>query len=102
MTCQKTQEFLAKNKVTPAETVDAKKNTIDKSHALKMASGAEKIIATKGKKVVELDLAKSRPGADELSSLVIGPSGNLRAPAARIGKTLLVGFDPDMYAAALK
>ena len=30
-------------------------------------------------------------------ALVIGPTGNLRAPTARIGKTLVVGFNEEMY-----
>jgi hypothetical protein len=28
---------------------------------------------------------------------LLGPTGNLRAPTARIGKTLLVGFNADAY-----
>ena len=32
------------------------------------------------------------PGDREGMELVLGPTGNLRAPAARIGKTWLVGF----------
>jgi len=47
-------------------------------------------------------MIKDKPGADEISALIVGPSGNLRAPAAWVGKTLLVGFDAGMYADALK
>jgi len=28
---------------------------------------------------------------------MLGPSGNLRAPTIRRGKTLLVGFNEDLY-----
>lgn len=73
-----------------------------RAEALKLASAALKIVSTKGRKVVELDVARSKPGADALADLVVGPSGNLRAPTLRIGSTLLVGFDEAMYVNALK
>ena len=28
---------------------------------------------------------------------MLGPTGNLRAPTARVGKTVLVGFNDDSY-----
>ena len=33
-----------------------------------------------------------------LRAAVIGPSGNLRAPTLRVGKTWLVGFSEEAYA----
>jgi hypothetical protein len=51
----------------------------------------------RGKKVVRLDLRRDRPDAATLRGLLIGPSGKLRAPTLRVGRTLLVGFDPDAY-----
>ena len=100
-TCQKAQEFLARAKIVPAETADAKKSTRSKADALKLALNATKIIATKGRKVITVDVAKEKPGADFVASLIVGPSGNLRAPAAWIGSTLLVGFNEEMYKSAL-
>ena len=32
---------------------------------------------------------------------LLGPTGNLRAPTVRVGKTLLVGFDENSYADVL-
>lgn len=29
--------------------------------------------------------------------LVLGPTGNLRAPTLRVGKKLIVGFNQEMY-----
>lgn len=46
----------------------------------------------KGKQTVELDMKKDAPDEDELARLVLGRSGNLRAPAVRTGKTWVVGF----------
>ena len=40
------------------------------------------------------------PSTDEKEEIlkdVIGPSGNLRAPAWRIGTEFLVGFNPELY-----
>lgn len=51
----------------------------------------------RGKKFVRIDLAKDPPPATEIRKLVVGPSGNLRAPTLRCGKTLLVGFHEEMY-----
>jgi hypothetical protein len=33
---------------------------------------------------------------------LLGPTGNLRAPTLRIGRTLLVGFDEATYARLLR
>jgi len=57
----------------------------------------KQVYAAKGKKVVHFDLKKDRPGDDELAKVLLGPTGNLRAPALRIGKTLVVGFDEETY-----
>ena len=32
---------------------------------------------------------------------LLGPTGNLRAPTARVGKTLVVGFNPEVYSEVL-
>ncbi|MCP3917167.1 MAG: hypothetical protein GY711_16585 [bacterium] len=51
----------------------------------------------KGKKVLTFDLKKDAPELDELAAAMLGPTGNLRAPAMRLGKTWLVGFHADAY-----
>ena len=61
----------------------------------------EKLLAAKGKKAVRLDLKKEKPVKKEILALILGPSGNLRAPAIRKGKLLLVGFCQEAYAAYL-
>ncbi len=32
-----------------------------------------------------------------LKKVMLGPTGNLRAPTLRKGKTLVIGFNEDMY-----
>lgn len=77
--------------------VDARKRPIGERSALELARQVDEIYAARGKKVVHLDLRRDRPDAATLRSLLIGPSGKLRAPTLRVGRTLLVGFDPDSY-----
>lgn len=55
------------------------------------------VYAAKGKKVVHVNLKKDKPEDAELKKLILGPTGNLRAPTLRVGKTLIVGFDEDTY-----
>ena len=48
-------------------------------------------------------LAKFKPAGKAPKDVVdamLGPTGNLRAPTARVGKTVLVGFNEDAYADA--
>lgn len=55
------------------------------------------LYVAKGQKVVHVDLKKDNPTNDELKKLVLGPTGNLRAPTLRKGKTLMVGFHAETY-----
>jgi len=64
---------------------------------LSLAREAAEIWAAKGKKVTHLDLKKDRPDADTLCRLLLGPTGNLRAPTLRVGRKLIVGFDEETY-----
>ena len=61
----------------------------------------DEVYATKGKKVIHLDLKRDKPDRATLEGVLIGPSGNLRAPTLRRGRTLLVGFDEATYASVL-
>jgi len=63
--------------------------------------GVDEVYATKGKKVVHVDIRREKPDRAALESLLVGPSGNLRAPTLRRGRTLLVGFDEATYAKVL-
>jgi len=82
--------------------VDAKKTTLKETEALALVREVDEIYASKGKQVVHLDLRKEKPDKATLLGLLLGPTGNLRAPTLRKGRTLLVGFDEVSYAAVLK
>ena len=56
---------------------------------------ASKLIVAKGKKLSEFKL---RPAATaEAVQAMLGPTGNLRAPTLRIGKTLMVGYNEEAF-----
>jgi len=97
MTCAKTQGFLARHKVTVAAQRDAKKATIKGDAALGVLKDVDELYAAKGKRVVHVDLKREKPPRAELLGLLLGPTGNLRAPTLRKGRTLIVGFDEATY-----
>ena len=59
-----------------------------------MAS-ASRLIAAKGKKISEF--SGDSLSSDDAVKAMLGPTGNLRAPTARSGETVLVGFNEDAY-----
>ena len=97
MSCKKAQGFLGKNKVAVAETADAKKDRRDRQAALDLAKSATKVIVGKGKNVHTFDMKKNPPDDDTLLAHILGPTGNLRAPTALVGTTLVVGFNEETY-----
>ena len=83
------------------ETVLASKVKYGPTEALALLKGIDTIIAAKGTKVRTLDLKNQKPEDEAILALLIGPTGNLRAPTAKVGRTLLVGFPEDAYAEVL-
>ena len=65
--------------------------------ALALARTAARVVVAKGKTVVSFNMNKDAPDDDTLLAHILGPTGNLRAPTIRMGKTLLVGFNEDAY-----
>ena len=78
-------------------TVDAKKTKLGPEDALKRARAAKRIVVAKGKRVVEVDVAKELPDDATLLKLLLGTSGTLRAPTLVVGDVLLVGFNDEAY-----
>jgi arsenate reductase-like glutaredoxin family protein len=97
VTCQRARDFIAQEQVVVAEQADARKDRRDRNHALALAKQATKIIIVKGQKVVIFDMKKDPPDDATLLAHLMGPTGNLRAPTALKGKTLLVGFNAEAY-----
>lgn len=78
--------------------MDAKKAVLKGPEALALARAAQQLYVAKGKKIVHVDLKRDAPDDATLLGLMLGPTGNLRAPTVRHGKTLIVGFDAATYA----
>ncbi len=72
---------------------------LDRDDAEALARAASKLIVAKGKKVSEFKAGADV--ADDAIDAMLGPTGNLRAPTLKVGKTLLVGFNEDSYSAVL-
>ena len=67
-----------------------------RNDALKLTKAVTQIYAAKGKKVTHIKM-NDKPDRDTLAGILLGPTGNLRAPTLRKGKTLVVGFNPELY-----
>ncbi|MCK5125443.1 MAG: hypothetical protein KAR42_04245 [candidate division Zixibacteria bacterium] len=65
--------------------------------AAKLIKQAKFFYAARGKKIVSFNLEKDNPKKAELLKLMMGPTGNLRAPTILNGNKLIVGFNHDMY-----
>jgi hypothetical protein len=81
--------------------VDARKVRYEAKDLAKLFKDAESLVVGKGSKSRAYDLKKQPLGASELADAVLGPSGNLRAPAARVGKKWLVGFESQAWTRTL-
>src|SRR5256884_8348641 len=97
MTCAKTIGYLAKHKVAVTAQTDARKATIKAAAALGALKAVAELYVAKGKKIVYVDMKREKPPRAELLGLLLGPTGNLRAPTLRKGRSLIVGFDEATY-----
>src|SRR5262245_26301597 len=91
MTCVRAREFLEREKVAVTAEVNASRNPQGRKDALALAARAKRLVAAKGTRITELDLSAS-PAPSEILALMLGPTGNLRAPTMVVGDTLYVGF----------
>jgi hypothetical protein len=68
---------------------------LGRSDAAALAKGASKVVVAKGKKVDTFSPGGKAPKA--CVDAMLGPTGNLRAPTLRSGKTVVVGFNDDLF-----
>ncbi len=78
------------NKLEAVEVVPASKK-LGRKEAAELAKSAARVIVAKGKNVQRFQPGGKAPA--DLVEAMLGPTGNLRAPTLRVGKTVLVGFD---------
>jgi hypothetical protein len=77
--------------------VNASKERKGREEALALARSVERVVVARGKKVLVFDMKSAPPDDDTLAAALLGPTGNLKAPTLRKGKTLLVGFGEAAY-----
>lgn len=82
--------------------MDTKRSPIRGDAALAVLRDVDELRVAKGRTAVRVDLRTARPVKAELLGFLLGPTGGLRAPTLRAGRTLLVGFNEEAYATVLK
>ena len=85
------------NGIEAKETILASAK-LGRKDAAAMAKAAGKVIVAKGKKLTEF---KGGSAGKDVVDAMLGPTGNLRAPTLRKGKTVIVGFNDETYTKAL-
>ncbi|MFN7975032.1 MAG: ArsC family (seleno)protein [Acidobacteriota bacterium] len=91
------REFLEKSGASIADEESAAKAKKGKAEALALARKAKRLVVSKGTRLTELDM-KTRPSDGQILDLLLGPTGNLRAPTIKVGDTLYVGFPKEGFA----
>jgi len=82
-------------KIRISETVDAKKLKLANEQAWNLLKKGREIVVGRGKKF--LVFTPSESNKDEILSQCLGRTGNLRAPALKIGNRFIIGFNEDIY-----
>ncbi|MEE2709048.1 MAG: hypothetical protein VYA69_05590 [Gemmatimonadota bacterium] len=66
--------------------------------ARRLLETATRIVVAKGKRVDEFSVTAS--ANDKIIEAMLGPTGNLRAPAMRVENLILVGFHENVFSKA--
>ncbi|MCP3888082.1 MAG: hypothetical protein GY702_04300 [Desulfobulbaceae bacterium] len=75
--------------------VNAKKEVYNGEAAWQVIASAKKVYVASGKKTLEFDPATA--DKEEMLKKITGRTGNLRAPALKVGDVYYVGFNQSMY-----
>ncbi len=70
---------------------------MDRAKALALARSVDRVITGRGANVVTIEVKGRTPPDDELAAALLGPTGNLKAPTLKVGRTLLVGFNASAW-----
>lgn len=55
------------------------------------------VYSARGKNVVTIDLSTDSVTSETVRKSILGPTGNLRAPAILSGENFVVGFNRELY-----
>jgi hypothetical protein len=80
--------------LTAKETIPASRK-LGRDTAEELLASASKLLVAKGKKVRTFSVKTD--DHDEMVEAMLGPTGNLRAPTMKVGKTLVVGYNDEMF-----
>lgn len=72
---------------------------LGRADASALARKASRVIVAKGKQVSEFAPGGKAP--KDVVDAMLGPTGNLRAPCLVAGRTVVVGFNEEVYASVL-
>jgi len=97
--CAKSEAWLAEQGIAASEQVDARKLRFDASQTWELIRACSKVYVARGKSWAAYDPHNAEQAA-ELEMKMLGPHGTMRAPALRFGKVMIIGYEPEMYAAA--
>lgn len=79
------------------ETIPASRK-LGEQDARAIAKGSKRVVVARGKSLRDFGGPGGEAKADrQLIAVMLGSTGNLRAPLIRVGKTAVVGFNPDVY-----
>lgn len=85
--------------LTVRETVSASRK-LGAQDARKLLDGMTTLIVAKGKKSEVHDLKDGI--TDDIVEAMLGPTGNLRAPTLKSGKTIFVGFNEEAWRTGIR
>ena len=89
------QEFLDTHSLQPESRTDARKEQMDATAVWDLMGSAERIVVAKGRRVETF--VPTEDTQESILKVVMGRSGNLRAPTVRIGDSFFVGFNNALY-----
>ena len=92
----KSQGFLADHGLSVRQRTSAV-TKFGRAEAIALARNVKRLVFIRGQAVMSTRVTRRTPSDDAVASLLLGPTGNLRAPAVRAGDTLIVGFHEDAY-----
>jgi arsenate reductase-like glutaredoxin family protein len=76
---------------------NARKVSFTASDLTNVIGNATTVYAARGKRVVTIDLEKEELTSKFVRKSLLGPTGNLRAPAILSGNRFVVGFNEELY-----
>ncbi len=95
VSCKKAWTVFADNNLEIEQEQNASKETISGDEVWDLLKDAPEIHVASGKKII--DYNSKTADKEELLKKVTGRTGNLRAPALRIGKKYYIGFNETLY-----